>query len=244
MSQLWEQQVVESGGLVISCTANISILYRDTWLCDVGVSEYLSFSAVSWICVCIIASVSQGCMTNESTCVSCFSRAGLQKMLRWCPELSEPWLHPQPVACLSSLLHTRPTLNQSPSTDNTHRHLHLLPTPLLPGRSPPWRRSWRAAWPPWIGFLSWPCRRPSARRTPRMPTGQAWARRVPYWILTPRWTRRRCSSTKMASRPTATPASSHSLSTARQRRRWHWARSTSGSVITFPTTGRRAAAGR
>ena len=134
--------------------------------------------------------------------------------------------------------------HQAPTRNHPQFHLHLFPTPLLPSLPSPWRRSWRAAWPPWTGFLSWPCRQPSARRTPRMPTGQAWARRVPCWILTPHWTRRRCSSTRTASHPTATPASSRLPSTARQRRRWHWVRSTSGSVITFPTTGRRAVAGR
>lgn len=128
-----------------------------------------------------------------------------------------------------------------------HQHRPLSAPPLSHSPPPhlplPWRRSWRAAWPPWTGFRSWPCKQPSAR-TPRMPTGKAWARKAAYWILTPRWTRKRCSSTKTANHRTATPASSRLLSTARQRRRWHWVRSTSGSVTTFLTTGRQGVAGR
>lgn len=150
------------------------------------------------------------------------------------------WGSTSSSTCLGLLF---PTWSPPPQSTGSVR-LHSLPTPLLPGLPSPWRRSWRAAWPPWIGFLSWPCRRPSARRTLRVPTGPAWARRAPCWILTPRWTRRKCSSIRTASRRTATPASSRSPSTARQRRRWHWARSTSGSVITFHTTGRQAVAGR
>lgn len=242
----------ESGGPVISCTANIRILYRDTLFLMLGKRFGVASSLTFLVVLCSIADVHNfylHCLvahwdklTNKGMSVSCFSRVDLQKTLCWCLKLRET----SSSTCHSSPFDI-PHLVCSPSvteTNSNHRHLHLFPTPLLPGLSSPWRRSWRAAWLPWIGFLSWPCRRPSARRTPRMPMGQAWARRVPYWILTPRWTRRRCSSTRTASRPTATPASSRLPSTARQRRRWHWARSTSGSVITFPTTGRRAVAGR
>lgn len=171
-------------------------------------------------------------------------------MLCRCLELmwAEGRLRPRPVTHLSLLFHTWSAPVQSPLVTE-HQQQPLPPSPfshppLLPHLPSPWRLSWRAAWPPWTGFLSWPCRRQSARRMPRMPTGQAWARRALYWILTPHWTRKRCSSTRTANRHTAMPVSSHLPSIARQRRRWHWARSTSGSVTTFPTTGRRAVAGR
>lgn len=152
-------------------------------------------------------------------------------------------LQSHPSTPVGLLIHTWSALHRPLST-NTHRcQLHLCPIPHSPHLPLPWRQSWRAAWPPWTGSRSWPCKRPSAK-TPRMPTGKAWARKAVCWILTPHWTRKRCSSTKTANRPTATPASSRSLSTARQRRRWHWVRSTSGSVTTFLTTERQEVAGR
>lgn len=233
----------ESGGLVISCTVNISKLK----VFDVVqiIQSFFVMSLFLIVLTIFIIFVFNACFTfvtmTSSLTKMYLCLAFTELTCRRCYADVLSWGSPDFILNLFLFVILHPI---NSSSTNCNHHLHLFPAQFLSSLPSPWRRSWRVVWPPWIGFLSWPCRQPFARLTPRMPMGQAWARRMPYWILTPHWTRKRFSSTRMANRPTATPASSHLLSTARQRRRWHWARSISGSVITFPTTGRRAVAGR
>lgn len=77
----------ESGGPVISCTANIRILYRDASFLMLGkrfrVASSLTFLVADmhiFYLHCLVARCDK--LTNKCTSVSCFSRVDLQKTLR------------------------------------------------------------------------------------------------------------------------------------------------------------------
>lgn len=154
----------ESGGLVISCTANMSILYRDTLFLMLGKPLRVASSLIFLFVLCSITDIHMfypwclvapcDTLTNKGMSVSCFSRVDLPKTLCWCLELRGRLL-PWPVSRLHLLFHTWSAFHQPAEHQQQPTPPPRFPhPPLLPSLPSPWRRSWRAAWPPWIGFLN------------------------------------------------------------------------------------------